>query len=326
MDCKQLARAFRAQRSPLDVTLTADLRSRFGIDANKTITQIEGIDLGDAAAWGDLPDIHALRHLPLTHFTPADVDLMLVHREAIDVLLPLARIMLERDPLLAAQNFDGDLMLAVASCVACEAFDAHVQVPTRFHNGQPEEAAWATKLVQLAEEKMWADFARAADGRNEKDFSNARRIVSWGPPLIDTPWYSPFDDTMNTLCEARAWLKPPRVRARAVANALYVVPRDGRLQIVPVETFESLAETAEHSFERATVFEITDPRDQEVAGFDLVNRSVSSIEDWRGTRVDDIDHGIDLAMNLFGIPPAIWEEIETDNEGPLDHFELSVNA
>ncbi|MEO1280280.1 MAG: contact-dependent growth inhibition system immunity protein [Pseudomonadota bacterium] len=323
VDCRKLAQALTAQRSAADPDMVAMLRSRFGIDAALTLTEIEGIDFGDAVEWGDLPDLHALRYVPLSHFSAADVELMLVHRESVGLMAPMARLLLEASPLLAAQNFEGDLLLALAACVAGEAFDAPVQVPTPFtKDTKPDGADWALDLINAAEQQLWTEFARAADGRNEKEFAQAKRIVSWGPPLVDTPWFSSFDDVMNTIAEARAWMVPPRVRARAVVNALYVVPRNGRLQIVTPETFEQLEETAEHSFQRATVFEIVTPRDTEVPGLDLVTRAVSSIEDWRGTRVPDIDAGIQTAMDLFGLPPALWDELDETDTAPLNHFEL----
>ncbi|MEO1206620.1 MAG: contact-dependent growth inhibition system immunity protein [Pseudomonadota bacterium] len=323
VDCHKLAQALTAQRAQADAAFLAALRTRFGIDPDLTLTEIEGIDFGDAVAWGDLPDLHALRYVPLSRFSPADVELMLVHRESIGLMIPMARLLLEASPLLAAQNFEGDLLLTVAACVAGEGFDEPVQVPTPFPNGvKPEGVDWALDLVDAAERQLWAEFARAADGRTEKEFAQAKRIVSWGPPLMGMPWFSTYDDVMNTLAEARAWLKPPQVKARAVVNALYVVPRNGRLQIVTPETYGQLADTAEHSFERATVFEIVTPRDQDVPGLDLVNRAVSSIEDWRGTRVPDMDRGVETAMELFGLPPAIWEDVSNENEGPLNHYEL----
>lgn len=323
IDCRELARALVAQREPAHPEFVAALRGRFGIDAALTLTEIEGIDCGDAIVWGDLPDLHALRYVPLSLFTPADIELMLAHRESIGLLLPMARVVLEETPLIAAQNFDGDLLLTVCTCIAGEAFDYPVHLPTPFSESPPVDAAWAGQLVDLGEAALWAAFAKAADGRDEKEFVRARRAVSWGPPLTHTPWFSPFDDIKNTLCEARAWLNPPQAKARAIVNAIYMVPRNGRLQIVPPELYADLAPTAEHAFERATVFEILTPHDSEVPGLDLVTRSESCIEDWRGTRVADTRAGIAKAFELFGLPPALWEECGPGTDAPLDHYELT---
>ncbi len=322
IDCRKLARALAAQRAPASPEMVAALRARFGIDPALTLTEIEGIDCGDAIVWGDLPDLHALRYIPLSLFTPADIELLLAHRESIGLMMPMARLVLESEPLIAAQNFEGDLLLTLCACVAGEAFDHPVHVPTPFPDEPPEERSWAMALVDQAEASMWAAFAKAADGRNEKEFVRARRAVCWGPPLLTTPWYSPFDDLKNTLCEARAWLSPPRVKARAVVNALYAVPRNGRLQIVPPEAFEDMSATAEHSFERPTVFEILTPHDDEVPGVDLVSRAVSSIEDWRGTRCADVGAAMARAFELFGLPPALWDECIEGDEGPLNHYDI----
>lgn len=322
IDCREFARALAAQRIPAEPETVAALRSRFGIDAALTLTELEGIDCGDAIVWGDLPDLHALRYVPLSLFTPADIELLLAHRESIGLLVPMARLVLETDPLIAAEHFKGDLLLTLCSCVAGEAFDYPVQVPTPFPDEPPEERPWAIDLIDRAEASLWAAFAKSADGRDEKAFVRARRAVSWGPPLTDTPWFSPFDDIMKTLCEARAWLTPPKVKARAVIDAIYVVPRNGRLQIVPDEAYEEYASTAEHAFQRATVFEILSPHDGEVPGFDLVSRAESSIEDWRGTRVTDVTAGIAKAFELFGLPPARWVDCAPGDDAPLDHYGL----
>lgn len=326
IDCRQLAATLKAQRAEMPVERIKGLAERFGIDATRSLTDIEGIDYGNAEAWGDVPDMHALRYVPLSHFTPADIDLMLVHHESIGLMMPMARQTLEINPLVAAQNFEGDLLLTLCACLAAEAFPEPVQVPTPFPAAAPRSAGWALDLVDAAERTMWAAFARAADGRREGEFVKARKLISWGPPMAETPWFSRFDDIMNTIAEARAWLQPPRVHARAVSEALYIVPKNAHLQIVPPETFEREAQSAEHAFQRLTVFEILTPRDTIVPGVDLVSRAVSSIEDWRGTRVPTVDRGIDLAMDLFGIPPALWDECQSETTGPANHFALSEQA
>jgi hypothetical protein len=237
------------------------------------------------------------------------------------VVLPMARLILEDDPLTQVQYFRGDMLLFLARCVAGLAFDETMHVPTRFET-PPEQLNWAIPLVEEAEKSFWVEFSRAADGRKEADFVTAREALKHGTHSQVECWYSRFEDLMNTLAEARAWLEPPYVIKRAIVNALYVAPKSGRLQIIAPEDFDEMAGRIHHSFERLTVFEIIRRKSDTGMNVTLVSRAPSSIEDWRGRRADSARDAVQMAEDIYGLPEVAWYDCDADESSPANHFDL----
>ncbi len=335
VNCRELAQAMEAQRPAAEPDAVAQLRSRFGIDAALTLTQIESIDLGDADAWGDLPDIHALRYMPISHFQPGDAALMITYDQSPAVMLPLARLALEADPLIEAQHYEGDLLLGVARHIASRTFEDKVTFP-RALRVVPEGADWAMGLIEGAESHLWRRFARAADGRGADDVEVARDQILNGPVLTELSWFQNIDEIANTIAEARAWLQPPHVIKRSYVQLLYVVPQEGRLQAVHMDgdedSIETLVTQARHAFERMTVFEIAhaargtsgaelEDTDGPEDGVRLLMRSASAIEDWRGTWFEEVDEAIEYAEEIYGVPPQTWEDPDITESGPANHNE-----
>ncbi len=335
VNCRELAQAMAAQRTAAEPETIAELKSRFGIDAALSLTEIEGVDLGDADAWGDMPDIHALRYMPISHFQPGDTALMISYDQSPGVMFPLARLALEADPLIEAQHYEADLLLAVARLISSRTFDEKVTFP-RALRVVPEEAAWAMELISGAEGQLWRRFARMADGREADDVEDARDQILNGPVLSEASWFQKIDEIANTIAEARAWLQPPHVIKRSYVQLLYVVPQEGRLQAVHIEDeddgMEALVTQARHVFERMTVFEIVhspkgtsgaepENTDAPEEGVRLLMRSASAIEDWRGTWFEDVDEAIEYAEDTYGVPPEAWEDPDITESGPADHNE-----
>lgn len=335
VNCRELAKAMQAQRVAAEPETVAQLRSRFGINAALNLTQIEGLDLGDADAWGDMPDIHALRYMPISHFQPGDTALLITHQQSPGVMYPLARLTLEADPLIEAQHYEADLLLAVARCISSRTFGEKLTFP-RALRVVPEEADWAMGLIARADSELWRRFARAADGRGADDVEEARDQILNGPLLTELSWFQKIDEIANTIAEARAWLQPPQVIRRTYAQLLYVVPQEGRLQAVHMDddddSIEALVTQARHAFERMTIFEIVhshkatsgaEPWSGETPedGVRLLMRSASAIEDWRGTWFEEVEEAIEYAEDAYGVPSHTWEDPDITESGPADHNE-----
>ena len=335
INCRELAQAMQAQRVAAEPEKVAQLSSRFGIDAALNLTQIEGLDLGDADAGGDMPDIHALRYMPISHFQPGDTAMMITYGQSPAVMLPLARLTLEGDPPIEAQFYQGDLLLAVARLIARRTFDEKVAVPVPSPlRVVPDGADWALALIDAADAQLWKRFARAADGRSAEDVEDAREQILNGPVLTELSWFDGLDDIANMIAEARAWLQPPHVVKRSYVQLLYVVPQRGRLQAVRVDDdddgIEELITQARHAFERMTVFEIVHSPEglsgmegnldeEPVDGVRLLMRSASAIEDWRGTWFEEVEEAIEYAEEAYGVPPQTWEDPDITESGPADH-------
>jgi hypothetical protein len=322
VDCRALAARFVASRTVCDPDFAGELALRFGLDAARTLTEIEGADAGDAEDWGDLPQIHALRYVPLERFMPADVGLLVTHLEAPDIILPMARLLLERDPLIEAEHYPGDLLLGAARLVATRAAGGYVVTPVRLPTEAGEIAA-VRVLVDLAVDRLWGAFdARAREqGIPRRKAAEARRQISDGPPLTTLDWYYDLDDLMNFIAQARALLEPPTVLKRAYRRTLYSWPAGRRqLHIVAPDDEEQEEQTSRHSFWRDTVYEIV--REPDRKGVRLLSRSPSAIEDWRGTAFEGLDQALDFAHECFGIGAADWSSPSGEEALPADHTGL----
>lgn len=83
-------------------------------DRTKSLQELENEDWGEPKhTTGLVIDCHKLRRKPLQDFTPENLRLMIGQEISLDYLMPLALELLSDDPLLAAQGYRGDLLLAV---------------------------------------------------------------------------------------------------------------------------------------------------------------------------------------------------------------------
>ena len=85
-------------------------------DAGKTLDELEGI------AWGEpsgefvshlIERCYALRQIPIADLTPADLRVLIGQSIGLKYLVPRALEILEREPLLDAEFYPGDLLGAV---------------------------------------------------------------------------------------------------------------------------------------------------------------------------------------------------------------------
>lgn len=314
-----------AHRPADDPVLVAGLAERLSLDASRTLTEIEGIDFGNADDWGDLPDIHALRHVPLSRFLPGDLHLMLTYGVSPATMLAMARLKLEGDPLMEAAHYRGDLLLAAARGAACEAVGEDLRVPGHapgVDGAHAETLAALGRLVEAAKTALWAELeARAEEqGIGGLALAAARRRIADGPPLQALDWFYDLDDIMNVIAEAAAWLSPPRILLRAVRRTLYSWPEGRRLLIVAPPDEAEAERTSRHSFRRDTLYEIAAPA--RGPGVRLLSRSPSAIEDWRGTVFGSLDAAKAFALREFGVAEADWQVPAEGESTPADHMKL----
>jgi hypothetical protein len=322
VDCRALATEFIARRPSRDAGFTTALAERFGIDAARTLTEIEGVDVGNVEDWGDLVDIHTLRYVPLERFTPADIGLMLVHAQSPETILPLARLELEQDPLAEGQHYPGDLLLSSARLSVIVALGTYRSIPAA---SLPDGADvdWIRERVGAAREKLHEALKERAaeEGVGAGRIEAAWQRICEGPPLHRLEWFYNLDDDMNVVAEAAAWLDPPEVMLRTYRRTLYSWPA-GRMQIhIVAPADEAEAErTSRHSFWRDTVYEIV--RVSGETGVRLVSRSPSAIEDWRGTAFDTVNAARTFASTHFGVGRGDWTSPAPGATGPADHLSL----
>jgi hypothetical protein len=107
----------------------------------KSIDELEGASLLPPYPTGMVERIARVRGIPVSQLPLGDVRLLVSQDHGIEHLLPLALEQLERDPLLWAELYNGDLLLAAL----------HAQAK------YPEAAAFTTRLravVSLALERL----------------------------------------------------------------------------------------------------------------------------------------------------------------------------
>ncbi len=83
-------------------------------DFNRTLTELENDDWGKAENTTSLVETcHKLRHKPLNKFDAEDLRIMIGQNISLPYLIPLAIKLLEANPLVSGDCYEGDLLLSV---------------------------------------------------------------------------------------------------------------------------------------------------------------------------------------------------------------------
>lgn len=83
----------------------------------KTLQELERSDWGEPTIDSHLVrTIHLIRRVPLTDWTPEDFRIAIGQRMSLPILLPLAFNLLENEPLVSGDYYEGDLLVQVLSC------------------------------------------------------------------------------------------------------------------------------------------------------------------------------------------------------------------
>jgi hypothetical protein len=84
-------------------------------EQQKSLKELEGYSMGEPEfPSGLVLRCHALWRKPLADLTPGDLCILIGQGMSLSHLVPLALEMLEKDPLLDAEYFEGDLLAALA--------------------------------------------------------------------------------------------------------------------------------------------------------------------------------------------------------------------
>lgn len=108
VDCRAMAGEWASRRRPDPHWLSR--LARLELDPNASLTDLESDDWGDAEPFGDLPDLHALRYVPLGLLDTEDLHTLLLWGGLTPYTARLALGCLEDDPLLGSGTLEGRLL------------------------------------------------------------------------------------------------------------------------------------------------------------------------------------------------------------------------
>ncbi|MBO0870674.1 MAG: hypothetical protein J2P15_19125 [Micromonosporaceae bacterium] len=108
----------------------------------QSLEQIEG------KAWGDPPPeatsmiaaVHRLRRVPVGSLDPEGLRLLIAQRVGVETLVPRALTALSAEPLLEADYYPGDVLVAV------------LRVPAAYWTAHPQELGRLTQIIASIEE------------------------------------------------------------------------------------------------------------------------------------------------------------------------------
>lgn len=305
VDCRELAERMTGDRRPANPFRRRLLMHRFGIDADRTLTEIEGVDLGDTTLWADLADVHALRHVPLGHWSDGDIALMLVYGHGGPTVQGLALERLERQPLLEAAHYEGDLLVVTARRISAESSNADAV-------GQWMRKVMA-EVLGATEQEIWTRFyAHCAElGLGGPDVGAARQRLSSG---ARPPAGNPFGDTghaLNMLAEATDLIAPARRLWVAEAELPYARYRKRMgVELMPRTEFSDpeiragLDAPDGFWFSRQTRFQIV----EDGLGVRLRHFADSAVENWHGMAFETAEAARAHATWTYGVPQEAWEK------------------
>lgn len=302
VDARALAAKFTAARSPMNQNRLAALAAA-GIDGNRTLTELEGADLGDGHQVADDAEVHALRHVPLGLWGSHDIHLMLLYGQGGGTTLALALYLLARDTLVEALYYPGDLLVAAAGAAAGDP-----ELP----DGTSGRAA-IVRVLSTAGEALRAGFDRRAQQLELDEFEadDAWRALQDGRLDAGDRRFSDEAGALNRLAEARELVEPAPVLLAATAELIYS-NHTARLQIVNAEEFADPTVRAVLElpgamwFRRETAFSVVRTGDHEVR---LRHLARSAIENWHGIAFADVDAALAHAGRAFGVGHDKWHKV-----------------
>lgn len=307
VDCKQLAREMMADRAPPDPAALEALAQGHGIDGTKTVTEIEGEDLGDTYDVADETIVHALRYVPVGQWTPSDVYLMLAYGHGTAIAAALAEMLLRDDPLVEAQHYSGDLLAEFAR-----------------HADRTDRAETMAALIAQSEASIWERFERTAaeTGMNtevrqaqRQRLHEGRRAAEGPDPFLDVDW------DLNVLARVRDHIDPPDILAVAEVKQRFASYRPRKsVELVPLPDLEvegykvTLDNPDTFQFHRDTVFQIA--TDRSGRGVRLRIFAASAIEHAQGIWYADVASAEAAALDDYGISTDAWRPPEAEPPAP----------
>ncbi|WP_144391524.1 contact-dependent growth inhibition system immunity protein [Pleionea sediminis] len=87
------------------------------MNLENSVDELENVDWGEPTYSSFLvKECHRLRKIPIKEFKPADLRIMISQDISLQILIPLAIQVLERDPMIDTYYFEGDLLESVLDC------------------------------------------------------------------------------------------------------------------------------------------------------------------------------------------------------------------
>lgn len=297
VDCQEMAREMIADRSPPSPDLLEALARDHGIDGAKTLTEIEGQDLGDAYDIADEPIVHALRYVPVGYWTPSDTYLMLAYGHGTAIAAAQAEMLMREDPLIEAQHYRGDLL---------GDFAKHAPVLDRVET--------AHTLIARGEAEIWAAFERIADSAGvsgDEREAHKRRLEEGRRAAAGRDHFLHVDQDLQTLARVRDLIDPPEVVAEAESKQRFANYRPRKsIELVPLPDLavEEYRLALEHpdtfQFRRDTVFQIA--KDRSGQGVRLRIFAASAVEHCQGIWYAGTREAEAGALQDYGIPADAW--------------------
>lgn len=308
VDSRALAADFMAGRTARRNEWCAEIERRFGFDPRLTVTELESFDAGDGNNMADEPEVHALRRVPLSMWTPSDTALMLGYGHGERFGIWLAIDVLSEDPMIEAAHYPGDLLDAAARTMAAEP-------PPDAPDGTSALAVFA-EIVEKARAAIWRGFEEKAIrlglDAETRETERVRIEAGWAPDDEPEPfWEVGFDLDHWALARERLW--PAEKLAVADREMVYARYRpDFGLEMVPARVLADPAVQAlldgpdTFWFRRETHFEIVVAPDG--GGVRLRRLSESAIENWHGIAFSGADAAKAWVGKEYGLDPSVWRE------------------
>ncbi len=151
--------------------IAKELRSEFGIDGSKTLTEIENEDWGPPPPneSGVVTRGHKFRYVPIADFTDEQLRFMLFQQIGLPTLVPAAIIWLRRDPIAGGNMIEGTLLQGL------------LEVPPAFYQAHPDLRKKVEVLIPIAKAA-----ARRAAEHGECNLNNFEKSLSEGMKVFST--------------------------------------------------------------------------------------------------------------------------------------------
>lgn len=301
VDCRMMASDMMKRLPEPEPRLLEWLTTKYGINGEKTLTEIEQSDKGNTCDVADEPNVRALRYVPIASWQRGDISLMLTYQEGVDVALALAEWQLRQD----SGTDETDL-----NCTLIEDFS---QAACAIGKTQ-----MAREIVGIYEAQVWTRFDHTAvkAGFDAREIEAQRARLQNG--LRSESGKNPFFMTelaMQTLAQVKDNLDPPQLLATAIVKQLFAKYRHRKfVELVPLPDMK----VAEYKvvfddpntfqFRRDTTFTIV--CDRECEGCRLRHFADSADHNHIGVWFKSLDAAKAAAENYYGVLEQDWRSMD----------------
>lgn len=300
VDCRALAETLLADRPTPSRDRLLELADAWGIDGTKTLTEIDGEDLGDANDVADEPEVHALRYVPVGRWLPGDIGLMLNYGHGVTIAAALAERLLRDDPLVEAQHYPGDLLQSFA----------RMAEETRQMDALGD-------LIAAAKRQTWDLFETACNAAHLDDHARreSRNRLECGER--SPPGQNPFlevEGLLDIIAGVSDLVCPPTLLWLAQAKQLFAHYRPRKsIELVPLPDLDNadyrrtIADPETFKFRRDTRFAILH---ETSGGIRLRIFAESAVDHRHGIAFGTVEAAKAKALRDYGIAEEDWREAD----------------